>query len=61
MATNARHADVEAASLCVTIADSAVSTQRSVDGARTYGTSIGAMRMSAPLPAERVPHSYHGR
>ncbi len=61
MATKARQADVEAASLWVTIAESAVSAHRSVDGSRRYGTSIGAMRMSAPLPADRVPHWYHGR
>ena len=35
MATKARHADVEAASLWVTIAESAASTHRSAEGERT--------------------------
>jgi hypothetical protein len=48
-------------SLWVVIAESAVSAQRRRDGSRRCGTSIGAMRMSAPLPAEATPARCHGR
>ncbi len=37
-----------------------MSAHRSGEGERTKGTSIGAMRMRAPLPADGAPHSYQG-
>jgi len=58
--TSARQAEIDAASLCVTMAASAVSIHKSDVAVRKCGMTIGAIRMSAPLPADATPDSYHG-
>lgn len=60
MATKAVHQAVEPASLCVIMAQSTVSAHSAADGSPRCGMRAGAMRISAPLPADFGPLSYHG-
>ena len=60
MATKATHVEIDAVSLCVMAEHIAVSVHRSAEGLRTCGTTIGAIRINAPLPAEGCPHFHQG-
>lgn len=52
------HEAIDGESLWVIIPPSAVSAQRSGPGLRKCGIRIGAILISAPLPAEHNPHSH---
>ena len=57
--TNERHAAMDAVSLCVMKAPRATSAHNDADGALRCGMSTGAMRMSAPFPADGWPQRNH--
>ncbi len=52
---------MEAGSLWVSPAASAVSVHSAGPALRRWGANTGTMRMSAPLPAECTPASYQGQ
>ena len=61
MPANATHAPMEPRSLWVIAAQSAASHQNLEPAVPRCGIVIGAIRMSAPLPADRADAFHHGR